>query len=166
MKFWIAVYTRPRSEKKLRDFLEKLGIEIFLPVQKQLRQWSDRKKWIEVVVIPMIVFIKISKEELPIINNQSLILRPLRMPGNRDIQKIPSAEIDKLKYILGQSDYPVSFDSNYFKVNDKIRIVRGSLMGLTGEVLGYNETTSEVMISVGILGCAKMTINKAELELI
>ena len=43
-KFWIAVYTRPRSERKAVSELNKLGIETYLPVQKQLRKWSDRKK--------------------------------------------------------------------------------------------------------------------------
>ena len=47
-KFWIAVYTRPRSEKKAASELNKLGIETYLPIQRQLRKWSDRKKIVDV----------------------------------------------------------------------------------------------------------------------
>ena len=43
-KNWVAVYTRPRSEKKAAEELNKAGIEVYLPIQKQIRQWSDRKK--------------------------------------------------------------------------------------------------------------------------
>ncbi len=40
-KFWIAAYTRPRSERKAAQELAKLGIETYVPVQKQMRLWSD-----------------------------------------------------------------------------------------------------------------------------
>lgn len=43
-KIWIAVYTRPRSEKNVANELSKSGIETYLHIQKQLRIWSDRKK--------------------------------------------------------------------------------------------------------------------------
>ena len=33
-KFWNALYTRPRSEKKVKEILDKMGIEIYLPIQK------------------------------------------------------------------------------------------------------------------------------------
>lgn len=32
-KIWIAVYTRPRSEKKVANELSKSGIETYLPIQ-------------------------------------------------------------------------------------------------------------------------------------
>ena len=47
MKKWIAVYTKPRHEKTLAQELEKKGIESYLPLLKERRKWSDRKKWVE-----------------------------------------------------------------------------------------------------------------------
>ena len=130
-KFWIALYTRPRSEKKVKQILDKIGIETYLPMQNQMRQWSDRKKLVDVVVIPMTIFVNISKEKLPLINNHPLILRPFTFPGSKDIAKIPVNQIELLKFILGQSDYPVYFDTSAFQANDKVRVLRGPLMGLT-----------------------------------
>ena len=49
---WYAVYTRPRSEKKALITLSEDGYEVYLPLKKTLRQWSDRKKWIEFPLIP------------------------------------------------------------------------------------------------------------------
>lgn len=43
-KFWIAAYTRPKSEKKAAVELAKSGIEIYVPIQTQIREWSDRRK--------------------------------------------------------------------------------------------------------------------------
>lgn len=62
-KFWIAAYTRPRSEKKVATELSKSGIETYVPIQKQLRIWSDRKNKIEMAVIPMIIFVRILKSQ-------------------------------------------------------------------------------------------------------
>ncbi|MFR8753352.1 MAG: transcription termination/antitermination NusG family protein, partial [Odoribacter splanchnicus] len=40
MVHWHAVFTASRAEKKVRDRLEELGVECFLPVQTVLRQWT------------------------------------------------------------------------------------------------------------------------------
>lgn len=97
-KFWIALYTRPRSEKKVKEILDKMGIETYLPIQKQMRQWSDRKKLVDVVVIPMTIFVNLSKKKIPLIINHPLNLRPFAFPGSKDIAKIPVNQIDLLKF--------------------------------------------------------------------
>ena len=75
-KFWVALYTRPRSEKKVRAYLDSIGIENYLPVQMQLRQWSDRKKMVEVVVIPMVIFVSVDKNDPAKLPTSPLIIRP------------------------------------------------------------------------------------------
>ena len=44
---WYAIYTRPRAEKQVYQRLTESGIETYLPMQKTIRQWSDRKKIVE-----------------------------------------------------------------------------------------------------------------------
>lgn len=163
-KFWIAAYTRPRSEKKVKSYLDKLGIEAYLPIQKQIRQWSDRKKKVDVVVIPMVIFVNIDKEDFHKIISHPLILRPFTFPGCKDIAKIPVNQIDKLKFILGQSDYPVHFDPADFQIKDKVRIIRGTLMGLTGEVISYDNNSLELAVSIALGGTARLKIEKIDVE--
>ena len=62
-KSWYAVYTNSRAEKRVSDRIEELGIETFLPLQKTLRQWSDRKKLVEKPLISSYVFVKIIPRE-------------------------------------------------------------------------------------------------------
>ena len=59
---WYAVYTKPRSEKKLADRLNEHGIEAYLPLRKTLKQWSDRKKMVEEPLITSYVFVNITNE--------------------------------------------------------------------------------------------------------
>ena len=58
---WYALYTFPRFEKKVYKRLVERGIEAYLPLQKKLRKWKDRKKWIEEPLIRSYIFVKISE---------------------------------------------------------------------------------------------------------
>lgn len=165
-KTWIALYTRSRSEKRVKAFLDKLGIKTYLPIQTQMRQWSDRKKLVDVVIIPMVIFVYADKRERSQIINHPLIIRPFTLPGSKDIAIIPVKQIEQLKFILGQSDYMVSFDPTEYRIKDKIQVVRGPLMGLTGEVINSENTCLEIAVSVGIGGSARLKIDKIDVRLI
>ena len=55
-KYWIAALVKMNTEKKVSAKLTQLGYHNYVPTQTEIRQWSDRKKKIDKVVIPMIVF--------------------------------------------------------------------------------------------------------------
>ena len=59
---------------------------------------------------------------------------------------------------------PVSFEQSYFKSNEIVEIVRGSLKGLIGQVKAVKDDMTEVWISIDLLGGAVMRIKSAELE--
>lgn len=166
LKSWIAVYCRPRSEKKVAESLVKKGIEIFLPIQKQIRKWSDRMKTVDVVIIPMIVFVE---------NNSTLINELIRIPnvikifsapGSKDPAIISDEEISKLKFMLGQSDLPIEYDPSIFRFDDTVRVVRGYLMGLTGKIIDSKNGMAELIVNLPLLGGAKVKIKKINLEII
>lgn len=56
---WYAIYTTPKSEKKIASHLVKFGIETFLPIVPRLRIWSDRKKTLEMPLFPSYLFVRI-----------------------------------------------------------------------------------------------------------
>ena len=86
------------------------------------------------------------------------------MGGGKKPAIIPDSQIEQLKFILGQSDYPVTFDSTIFKVNDKVRVVRGPLMGLTGEIVNCDDKYLELAVPIGIRGAARLNIEKINVE--
>src|SRR5688572_21264628 len=55
---WFVVVTRPRAQKCVGLRLAKCGFENFVPIQRQLKQWSDRKKWVDVPLFYTYIFIK------------------------------------------------------------------------------------------------------------
>lgn len=43
-KRWVAALVQMNCEKKVASKLDKLGITNYVPIQKEIHQWSDRKK--------------------------------------------------------------------------------------------------------------------------
>src|SRR5437762_1165267 len=62
-KMWHVAYTSPQSERKAKRKLDAIGVKSFLPMQSVLRQWSDRKKKMEVPLFPNYIFINVNSFE-------------------------------------------------------------------------------------------------------
>lgn len=163
-KFWIAVYTRPRSEKKAAKELERLGIETYLPIQKQLRLWSDRKKHVDVAVIPMVLFVYVSDDDIITIRQHSLIINVLSLPGSRTPAHIPEHQIKTLKYMLGQTDIQVSFESSKYRTSEKVIVIRGKLRGLIGEIKSIKDDFTTISVYIDLLGGALVNIKTIDVE--
>ncbi len=56
------------------------------------------------------------------------------MIDGKKAARIPETQINNLKFILGQSDPPVEFDSNPFRIDDTVEVIRGYFKGLKGEI--------------------------------
>lgn len=170
-KFWIAAYTRPRSERKAASDLAKgtaitPEIETYCPTQTLIKQWSDRKKKIETVVIPMIVFAHVNDEEIKTVEQNPLIVRVLRYPGCSEPANIPDSQIAQLKFMLNGADSPVEFCTQTFKANDWVKVIRGNLKGLIGQIVRVGHDKLNLYISIDILGGAMCTIDSSDIEII
>ena len=63
LKRWYVAHVRIHHEKKVAEYLGKMGIETFVPVQQEIHQWSDRRKLVETVLLPMMVFVHADPKE-------------------------------------------------------------------------------------------------------
>ena len=129
-KRWIAALVQMCMEKKVGERLTKLGIENYVPTQTEIRQWSDRKKKVERVVIPMVVFVHTDEKTERSLRMHSFIRKILTYPGQTAAAVIPNDQIDRLKFMLRQSDSPVEMMEQRLQVGDKVQIVRGALQCL------------------------------------
>jgi len=146
---WYAIYTKSRSEKLVFDRLQEQNIEAFLPLQKKLRQWSDRKKWVEVPYINSYVFVKVSeKEHYDVLNTQGAV-RYITFEGKA--APIPEWQIEAMKKVVS-SDKAFYFSNQHFRKGDKINIDVGTLAGYTGEVVHDSEGKKKVLIRIDQIG--------------
>ena len=164
-KRWIAALVQMCMEKKVGERLTKLGIENYVPTQTEIRQWSDRKKKVERVVIPMVVFVHTDEKTERSLRMHSFIRKILTYPGQTTAAVIPDDQIDRLKFMLRQSDSPVEMMEQHLQVGDKVHIVRGALQGLEGE-LYKNVDKSMVAIHIEALGYACVSVSVEDIEII
>lgn len=129
---WYAVYTYPRAEKQVRDRLLEAGIEVFLPLQKTFRMWSDRKKLIEKPLLTSYVFVKVIPLIFPKVYQTSGVVRFVTFEGQP--ASIPQKQIDNLRLLIN-SDTEIEISSEKFERGNNVEVIRGSLVGLTGELV-------------------------------
>ena len=163
-KRWVAVLVQMNCEKKVASKLDKLGVTNYVPIQKEEHQWSDRKKTIERVVIPMIVFVYLSSNEEDDFRKLPFILKFITYPGSKELATpIPDEQIANLKTLLEKAPNQVCFESRVIHEGDKVKIIKGPLKGLEGYVIQEN-ATSLLVLEIELLGCVKLKIDKSFLS--
>lgn len=168
---WFVAIVHHNSEKKIKTDLAAKGYEVYVAAQPRLRIYpSGRKKWIEAVVIHSKVFIHCSEQQRLRIINHPFIYRFMTNPsgapvnGHRPLATIPDAEINALKFMLGQSDFPVYFSESDFQPGKNVKIIRGSLKGLEGEVIQAPGPEKDVVIHLRFLGSARVKIPVSDIQ--
>ena len=129
---WYAVYTNSRAEKRVSDRINEMGVETFLPLQKTLRQWSDRKKLVEKPLISSYVFVKAIPKEFFTIRTVDGVVKFIMIQGKP--VAIPEQQITNLRILCG-SDASVEVSSDVYAEGDKVEVIVGSLTGLQGELI-------------------------------
>lgn len=134
-KSWFAVYVKSRTEKKTATQFQQLGIEYFLPLIKELRQWSDRKKWVEAPLFRSYIFVHIEQIDYYKVLQVNSVTRYITFEGKA--VSIPFQQIVAIKYYLSEKEPETADDLNW-KKGKKVEIISGSLAGLTGELVKVN----------------------------
>ncbi len=145
---WYPVYTRSRSEKQAFELLQKKGIEAYLPLQKTLKQWSDRKKWITEPLFKSYLFVHITQKQQTEVLMTKGIVRFLYHSGK--IANMPDQQIDEIQLLLA-NDVELEVTSEHISPGEKIIIKAGPLIGLTGEMVSYR-SQKQLVIRLENLG--------------
>ncbi len=132
-KNWYAVYTRSRAEKRVHTELQLNNIESFLPLHKKLRQWKDRKKWVEMPLLPGYCFVHISRKEYDLVLQTNNVVCYITFEGKAAV--VREDQIKALKAMLQQNDFEVEITPRNFSRGKKVEIIAGPLIGLQGELV-------------------------------
>jgi len=129
---WFAVYTKPRAEKQVHLRLIEEGIESYLPLQKTIRQWTDRKKIVEKPLLSSYIFVKIIPKSFGAVYKTIGVVKFVSFEGQP--VSIPQKQIDILRLLI-DSNAEIEVSSENFAKGDNVEVVSGALAGLTGELI-------------------------------
>ena len=139
---WYAIYVRSRHEKSVYQELQQKGIESSLPLISVTRQWSDRKKKVQVPLFRSYVFVNIdiSKDKLPVLLTDGVVKF---VTFCSKTVSIPKEQMFWLDQIL-LSELSIEHVQE-FPVGTEVDVMFGPLKGLRGRVKTKNSSTKLIV---------------------
>jgi transcription antitermination factor NusG len=161
-KKWYAIYTRPHWEKKIAGLLTNANISNYCPLNKVLRQWSDRKKVVYEPLFRSYVFVQIGENEITKVKEVT--------GGHHFVSWLNKPAIIKDEEIVAIKNFlndhiNVQLEKCAVNVQDVVRIVNGPLSRYEGNVVTVNN--KKVRVSLPSLGYTLIAeVDKTNIELI
>jgi transcription antitermination factor NusG len=143
---WYALRIKSRHEKIVASALFGKGYEVFLPLYRDRRRWSDRMKELELPLFPGYLFCRFDvMKRLPILTTPGIV--QLVGVGKTPLP-VDDAEITAIQSIvisrLNAQPWP------YLQVGQRVRIEQGPLTGLEGILIALKKT-HRLVVSVTLL---------------
>ena len=140
---WLAAYTRPRHERKVKDYCEEQGCKVFLPTYQTWRAWSDRRKLLQLPLFPSYVFVQV---------DSCVQSRVMRAPGflwfvhnSQGPVQVNESELDAISRVLASG---LEFDPlPSVELGDEVEITTGSLTGCRGRLISKAPGALALVIS-------------------
>ena len=120
---------------------------------EEVHQWSDRRKVVESVLLPMMVFVHADPKERKEVLSFSTVSRYMVMRGESSPTIIPDEQMARFRFMLDYSEEAICMNSAPLARGEKVRVVKGPLTGLVGELVTV-DGRSKIAVRLNMLGCA------------
>lgn len=134
---WWVIRTKSKAEKKLTALLNNAGFEACCPTYTTIRQWSDRKKKVELPLISCVVFVKDngrSPNDLYVFPQINSVMREYGK-----VALVRNVELESLLILCGQWEDELVTKENYadYQPGDYVEVTTGKFQGMRGEMLKH-----------------------------
>ena len=146
---WHVLQVKPKSEKKVGLRLKEMGFESCVPTQKQLRNWSDRKKFIEVVLFNNYVFVATDPQHKNEVFRAGNIYGYLNFGGRAAV--LTENEVTMVKRLSNLAE-PIQITYEGFRLYEEVEVLSGSLAGLRGVITAVHGA-SRVQLALPSMQC-------------
>ena len=154
-----------RQEKKIKQRLDSMGIENFIPFQQIARKIHGVDKLIEVPVIPNLVFIHTTfKSCMSLIQECAFDMRYLRDRETGNFLIVPDKQMNDFMFLLDFSKEMVEVVNENLKKGDKVRVIKGDFAGIEGELIRVKGHKRVVVRLEGVVSLATAYIPGSFLE--
>jgi transcription antitermination factor NusG len=159
---WYVLYTKPRNEKKVADRLSAAGYNVYCPLHKVKRQWSDRTKVVEEPLIKRYLFIQVEDKRRDEVFNYPGAVRYLFWLRRPAI--VRESEIHTIQKWLGQYNHS-DIDISDILPGDYVRITSGPFTGEQAILL--DKTNKKAVVQLKELGLQlSLSLSNSDLSVI
>lgn len=134
IKGWYVIYTKSRYEKKIAQNLVEQNFKVYLPLNTNISQWSDRKKKVEKPLFSSYVFIYLetTKDYLNALTIDGVVLF-IKFGGR--LVRVLDEEINRIKIFLNQFSQVELKKSLDIQVGERKRITSGPFENYECEII-------------------------------
>lgn len=158
---WYAVYCKSRHEKKVVDQLYEKKINHYLPVRKEMRQWSDRKKEVELPLFRGYMFVNIPKRlKIPVLETYGIVTF---VTFANKLESIPDEQIEAVR-VLESYGEGLQQENVDFELEDRVRVTGGPCKDLVGHLAHHQGKNRFVVVIDTLKMGASVIIEKHWLE--
>ena len=156
-RHWYVGCVRSCQEKKVSLALQKLGVEHYLPVRRELHRWSDRRKLVECLLIPRFIFICCAdKERARILSSEPRIWRFLATDGK--VEMVRDEEMESFRRMVENGGASVRVSNEPLAPGDRVRVMEGPLAGMECELVSVGSGRC-LAVRLGAIGTATMDLD-------
>ena len=158
---WYVVYTKSRCEKKVAALLTKRGIENYCPLNKVIRQWSDRKKTLYEPLFSSYIFVKSIVTNLNNVKQTTTdIVNFVYWLGKPAV--VREEEIELIRQFLGEYSN-IKLEKIPVSLNDHVRIIKGPLVNNIGQITDIQNNKVRLHLpTMGYSAIAEINISNIE----
>ncbi|MBQ9547621.1 MAG: UpxY family transcription antiterminator [Bacteroidales bacterium] len=161
---WYAAYVKSCQEFKVAEALARLGIGYYLPLRREIRKWSDRRKVVERPVIARVIFVHATEtDRVRALREIPALHRYITFDGPYTAAVIRDAEMETFQAMVELGGEKVELSAAPIAPGDRVRIVSGPLAGRQCEVVQVGSRHC-VVARLGLIGTATMELSTATLE--
>ena len=162
---WFVLFVRSCQEKTVARQLAAEGIEYYIPVRRELRQWSDRKVWKDMLLMPRTVFVRCTEHERFRILKYVTYADSCMMDRlSKQPMTVPDGQMELFKRVVGGAEAPVEFHpADAFAPGDMVRVIDGPLKDMECEITSI-KNRSYLCVRLGLLGVALTEISASSVE--
>ena len=146
---WYAAYTKINQELTIKKRLDHLAIE----------------NYVRVILIPHLIFIRTDQTTaFSLLNEHGLNVVYLKDLETRHLLIVPDKQMRDFMFLLDFSDSTVEVINEELKRGDRVRVIKGPLIGLEGELLRIKGHKRVIVRLEGVVSVATSYIPGSFLE--
>jgi len=143
---WYVAYTCANHEKRVAEQFERRRIEHLLPLYKALRQWRDRRVYLQYPLFPGYIFVRLALRDKLWVLQTAGVVRLVGVGGNPI--PINDEEIVVLRRAL--VDTKRVEPHPYLTVGRRVRVTAGPLVGYEG-IMVRRKSRLRVVLSIAAI---------------
>lgn len=153
------------SSLKIKEKLDTLGIEYFLPLRKTMTERNGKKIMVTRPLALNLVFLHTDfKTALSLVNDYSMPMSYMIDSITRTLLIVPDKQMEDFQFILNFPDDSLYISNENLRRGDRVRVIQGEFAGIEGELVRIKGHKRVVVRLEGLFSIATTYIPGAYLE--